>query len=203
MKTWLIPVVVILAGARGLWGDTLVSVDTSGLAGTAAQLAFDFIDGGPPLNTITISSFLTDGTLGGVFPSGGASGTLLGTVVLSDSDFFNEYLTDITLGSSFSFVFSATANGPDAGSLPDAFSLFLIDPNTGLPLFGTADPSGADSLVTLNIDGSPTGALSVYSTSVKTGPPPAASAVPEPSMMWMLGVGLVPLLRRARLFNAA
>jgi len=196
MKIWLVAVVLALTGARGIWGDTLVSVDTSGLAGTSAQLAFDFIDGGSPSNTITISGFSTDGTLGGVVPSGDVTGSLTGTVVLSDSSFFNEYLTDITLGSSFSFVFSATANGPDASSIPDAFSVFLLDPGTGLALFGTADPTGADSLVTFNIDGSPTGTLSVYSGSVTAGLP--ASGVPEPSMIWMLAIGLVALLGRAR-----
>ena len=142
MRFGLVAAVVILIGASGIWGDTLVSVDTSGLAGTSAQLAFDFIEGGTPSNTITISGFLTDGTLGSASSSGDVSGTLPGTVILNDSSFFNEYLTDITLGSSFSFVFGATANGPDSGSLPDAFSLFLIDPNTGQALFPTTDPSG-------------------------------------------------------------
>src|SRR5581483_8881359 len=123
------------------------------------------------------------------------------TVVLSDSSFFNEYLTDITLGSSFSFTFGATANGPDAASISDAFSIFLLDPGTGLPLFPTADPSGADSLITFNIDGSSTGALSLYSTSVTAGP--ASTGVPEPSMMWMLGIGLVLLSREGKFSNAA
>lgn len=201
MRFWLIPVVVWLTGASGLLADTLVSVDTSALAGTSAQLAFDFIDGGSPFNTITISGFVTDGTLGGAAPTGGASGTLPGTVVLSDSSFFNEYLTDITLGSSFSFVFGATANGLDTGSLPDAFSLFLIDPNTGLAAFPTADPTGGGSLLTFNIDGSPAGALSVYSSSVTAGPAP--STAPEPSTIGLWGIGLVLLLRRAGFPRAA
>ena len=201
MKIGLVAALVILSGVSGIWGDTLVSVDTSGLAGTSAQLAFDFIDGGSPANTITISGFLTDGTLGGVFPSGDVTGTLADTVVLGDSAFFSEYLTDITLGTSFSFVFGATANSPDAASAPDAFSVFLLDPGTGLPLFATADPTGSGSLVTFNIDGSPTGALSVYSGSVTAGP--AISGVPEPSMVWMLGVGVFALLWRTGLSNAA
>jgi hypothetical protein len=33
-----------------------IAIDTRALSGTSAQLAFDFIDGGPPANTITIDS---------------------------------------------------------------------------------------------------------------------------------------------------
>ena len=36
-----------------------VNLDTASLSGTGAQLAFDFIDGGPPSNTTTISAFST------------------------------------------------------------------------------------------------------------------------------------------------
>src|ERR1700736_1579782 len=55
-----------------------IKVDSSPITGVSAQLAFDFLDGGPPSNTITISSFTTDGPLGSVFPSGGVTGTLPG-----------------------------------------------------------------------------------------------------------------------------
>src|ERR1035441_9681163 len=47
------------------WADTLtISVDTSGLNGSAAQIALDFIGGTSPANTVTITNFLTDGSLG-------------------------------------------------------------------------------------------------------------------------------------------
>src|SRR5580704_613388 len=87
-----------------------VTVDTSAFLGTSAQLAFDLIYGGGPSNTVTVSDFSTDGTLGAVFPSGSVSGTLPGTVTLADSSlsFFNEYLTGLTLGTAFSFALDAT-----------------------------------------------------------------------------------------------
>ena len=177
-----------------------VSVDTSLLSGTSAQLAFDFIDGGSPSNTITLSNFSTDATLGINSPTGGVSGTLPGTVTLTDSSFFNEYLTNISLGTNFSFLLDATTNGPDPSSIPDAFSLLLFDPITGFPLFATTDPTGANSLLTLNINGSPTGALDVYiapgGEAVATVTPVVAT--PEPSTLLMLGSGLALVLSKRK-----
>lgn len=136
-----------------------VSNDTSGLSGTVAQLALDFIDGGPSSNSVSVGDFATDGTLGGAVSVGGVAGTLPGAVTLTDSAFFNESLTDITLENTLSFVFTPSANSPDPGSLPDAFTAYLLDVVSGLPLFDTTDPSGASALFQFDIDGSPLGAL--------------------------------------------
>jgi hypothetical protein len=160
-----------------------VTVDTSAFLGTSAQLAFDLIYGGGPSNTVTISDFSTDGTLGAVFPSGSVSGTLPGTVTLADSSlsFFNEYLTGLTLGTAFSFALDATTNGPNSLSSPDALSVFLLDPNTGFPLLTTSDPTLSDSLFTLNIDGASEGDLGVYTSAVIATPGSGSpSPVPEP-----------------------
>ena len=189
--------ILLISPASAFATSENVNVDTSLISGTPAQLAFDFIyGGGPSSNTATISAFSTTGTLGTNGPnSGNVTGTLPGTVSLStaSASFFNEYLTDITLGTNFSFQLGATTNAPGPGSLPDAFSLFVLDPTTGLPLFTTTDPTGADSLLTLNIDGSPQGVLSVFSApggeSVVT-----TSAVPEPGTMLLMGTGLAFLM---------
>lgn len=175
-----------------------VSVNTTPLAGVQAQLAFDFIDGGPPAsdNTVILSSFVTDGTLGAVSPSGGVAGTFPGTVTLTDPTFFNEYLTNITLGTAFSFQLSATTNGPGLGSLPDAFSLTILDPTTGLPLFSTTDPTGGNTLLLLNIDGSPTGSLNIYGAPGNQAVVTTAlvSSVPEPNTLRLIGVGIAGVL---------
>jgi hypothetical protein len=195
----------LLLTSSSLFGDSTykVTVGTSLLSGTSAQLAFDFIDGGPPSNAITLSNFATNGTLGSNSPTGGVSGTLPGIVTLTDSSFFNEYLTNMTLGTNFSFLIDATTNGPDPSSIPDAFSLFLFNPVTGLPLFATNDPTGSNALLTLNIDGSSQGALSTYiapsGEAVVTATPVSTSAVPEPGTVFLLvsGLGFLSYKRRA------
>jgi hypothetical protein len=174
-----------------------INVDTSSLSGTSAQLAFDLIYGGGPSNTVTISDFSTDGTLGTVSPAGLVSGTLPGSVTLTDSSlsFFNEYLTGLTLGTTFSFALDATTNGPDSSSSPDALSVFLLDPNTGLPLFTTSDPTLSDSLFTLNIDGTRPGDLGVYTPTVVATPGSGSlSPVPEPRIPIVLAGGLAFLI---------
>ena len=75
----------------------LVTVDTSALAGTQADLAFDLIDGGPPPNTVTLSEFTTGGTLGASSSTGDVTGAFPGVVTLADTSFFSEYLQNETL----------------------------------------------------------------------------------------------------------
>lgn len=77
--------ITLLAGlASPAWADIqTITVDTSGLNGSAAQIALDFIGGPSPANTVTITNFLTDGLLGSQTPTGGEIGTLPGTVTLN------------------------------------------------------------------------------------------------------------------------
>ncbi len=174
-----------------------VTIDTPGLTGTAAQLALDFIDGGPPSNSVVISSFGTDGSLGTTLSIGDISGALPGQVTLGDAFFFNEHLADITLGAQLSFVFSHTVNGPDSGSVPDAFSIFLLDPFSGLPLFGTTDPTGADALLLFEIDGSQGGTLSPFTAlggEMTLSVIPGMQPVPEPSTLLLVFGGMAALV---------
>ncbi|MEP7162824.1 MAG: NF038129 family PEP-CTERM protein [Candidatus Moraniibacteriota bacterium] len=165
-----------------------IILNTSSLAGTNAVLAFDLIDGGTPGNTVTISGFSSNGTLGSFSVTGDVTGSLPGTVTFSDSQFFNEYLQNILLGSTLSFTFDATGNPADPLSFPDAFSLFLLDPATGLPLYATSDPTGANALFLYNIGGQ--NPLSIYSSNVTQGP----NQVPEPSTAWLIGIALLVML---------
>lgn len=176
-----------------------VTVDTSALSGTTGDLVFDFIDGGTPANTLTLSDFTSDGTLGTSTPIGDVSGTLPGTVTLGDSEFFNEYLQGSTFGSSLSFTFDTTGSPADPTSFPDAFSFFLLD-STGMPVPTTSDPTGANALFLYSVgEADP---LAVYSDTVRIGG--GTNAVPEPSTFILFVVGLSVLslvlivLRRMR-----
>ena len=181
----------------------VVTVNTAAIAGTAAQLAFDFIDGGPPSNSVAISNFATDGTVGTSAATGDVSGSLPGTFTLSDAAFFNELLTNITLGTTLSFTFDATANAPGVSSVPDSFSFFLVDPASGLSLFPTTDPTGADALLQLDIVGG-AGNLTPFTApngeaTITVGAEP--TAVPEPAtlVLFLTGLGGALRCRRNRL----
>lgn len=173
------------------------SIDASVLSGTPFSVAFDFIDGGPPSNSVAIRAFSTDGSLGAALLSGGATGSLAAGISLTDSAFFNEYLQVVESASRLTFLIDLSGNSPDPGSLPDTLSFFLLAPDTGWPLFDTTDPTGAGSLFTLQIDDG--GAvLSVYDP-VGSGLPAAqwaVTAVPEATSLWMLLAGIVVLALR-------
>jgi hypothetical protein len=194
-----------IASATSLYD---VSINTSSLSGAASTLAFDFISGGGPSNTITIADFNTDGTLGAAGPnSGSVSGALPGTVALDDAtDFFNEYLQAETLGATISFQLSATTNGPTGGAIPDTFAFFILDPTANYSLLATTDPTGADSLFTLQIDGSSRGIVGNYSSTPAvsaalvpitsgSGPP----SVPEPGPVILVLSGLLAMVSRRRM----
>ena len=175
-----------------------VTVTTSGLAGTSAALAFNLVDGGPPPNATTITSFATDGTLGSSQSSGSVTGTLPGTVTLLDTGFFNEYLQFMTLGNEISFIFDTTGNAPAPGSLPDAFSLFLLDATTLLPLVPTSDPTGADALLLYNIgDPDPLAVYSGDGFTIAVEPAQVVSA-PETLVLMLTALAVLAALRHTR-----
>lgn len=171
-----------------------VTIDTTGLSGTDAILAFDFIDGdGLVNNTIDVSEFF----INGVFDPN--LGTLEGDVTSTndtsatfhDGSAFNEVLVPVTLGSTIFFRLETTNMFAAASFVPDAFSFFILNATSNLPLFTTTDPTGSDALFVVNLDGSLNG-LSVY-TAANPGPSwtvqPAAVPLPGAfSMMVLAGI---------------
>jgi hypothetical protein len=195
--------ILAAALAQSASADTLyqVTVDTTSLAGTAATLAFDFTDGGPPSNQITISNLASDGTLGGSATTGSVSGSSPGSFTLHDTVFFSELVQGVTLGKQLTFELDATTNGPSAGSLSDTLSFFILDGSgvsnsaSALSLITTTDPTQANSLFTLQIDGSTSADVSIFSASPTvpvtfgpvTGP---VTGVPEPDSLPLLALAL-------------
>lgn len=161
--------------------SVLVLVDTTPIAGVSGYVALDFIDGdGLVSNTVTIDAFGTDGAFGPTSHTGDASGDLgSGPLVLGDSSFFNEGLVPFLFGTIFGFTLDVTANGPYTPA-PDAFSLFILD--LGLNPLLTNDPTGASSLLFVEIDGDP------VKTTVYLSAGAAVTLVPEPSLgVFVLG----------------
>jgi hypothetical protein len=185
--------------AHGASADTLynVTINTTSVAGMGGTLAFDFIDGGPPSNQVTISKLQSDGTFGASATTGSVSGSALTSFTLSDSVFFSELVQGLTLGDQVSFQLDATTNAPAAGSLSDTLSFFLLDgtgvmdPMTAASLITTTDPTQANSLFTLQIDGTSGGNVTIFGASPKV---PvsfrAVTGVAEPAPLALLSLAL-------------
>ena len=185
-----------------------VNINTTGLNGTGGGLAFDLISGdsATPNNTALITGFATDGTLvaGGNTSTGAASGNLPGTVTLHDSA-FSESFRGETFGKNLSYTLSLTNNfvGPGA---PDEFSFFLTNPTNTGTVVTTSDPTGANALFILDLDGTAGNALTVFTPrtpGVSYTVNPARLTVPEGSsfalfLPGLLAGGMLVLSRRRR-----
>ena len=97
-----------------------VTVTLTGLGFSDGRLALDFIDGGPPDNSVVITHASLPSSVTEI-RTGGVSGSLDSTITLSDSVFFSEFSTIYSGNNQISFQFEATPNGPASGSLPDSF----------------------------------------------------------------------------------
>jgi hypothetical protein len=172
-----------------------IAIDTTALSGSSAQLAFSFVSGDPASNTVTISEFDTDGLLGASFASGGVTGALPDTVSIADTEFFNSLLQNLTLGGAISFALTLTRHF--AGPAPDQLALYLLDPDLGVPLFGTSDPTGADALFAVDITGTEFGEYQVFHSSLSASPV-SSMPVAEPSSSLLLAAGAMALVASRR-----
>lgn len=180
-----------------------VTINTTNWSGTSASLAFDLIDGDNiNNNTVQISNFLTDGgyNSGAATLTGGASGLLDTGAALTDSSFFNELLQPIVLGSSLQFQLQLSDVLETGALVPDRFSFFILDEFGVFSLFPTTDPSSADSLFGIDLNGQG-GALSLYAAADQSAAwtvnAPQAT-VPEPGILSLLATGLCLLARCTR-----
>ena len=211
--TLVLPMVLAWAGAAHANLVQLVTVNTnviSGLAGYA--IAFSFQDGsglvpGDSNNTATLSNFNFGGgsSAGSPVLVRGATGSLGGGVVLTDSDFSNLFVQGFTPGSSLSFALDLTTIVDGSGT-PDffGFSILFNDGVNTNPL-PTLDDLGGDNLLYVNID-SANPAAAVFATaagsqvaldapglSAPPPPGPGPGQLPEPGSLPLLLVGLAGL----------
>lgn len=151
---------VLLAGLGMTLGaaakaDTAVfeiTVNTTPLAGQPGFVAFDFVDGdSQPNNAVTVEAFAGDVALAELVLSGDADGALIpGPLVLGDAQFFNSARQEVVFATTMSFRLEVSSEGPHL-PFPDAFAFFLLD-DQQRP-FASTDPTGADALFVLEIDG--------------------------------------------------
>lgn len=159
MRNYIIAAAIVLLGSCllcpvGQADSFQVTITTDPIQGQAGFAVFDFIQGAPILNnTVTVSNFMSNAMLGSFTTTGAVMGTLVpGPMTLSDSAFLSEFSQGLTYGTTMSFILNLTTNS-SMGGIPDEFSFFLED-STGTP-FPTSDPTGADSLLAVDITGSP------------------------------------------------
>jgi hypothetical protein len=133
-------------------------------------------------NTVTLSNFVfTGGTAAGTpnFTTGGESGSLAGSLVLTDTSLDNEFAEAFSSGvTSISFHVDQTPNSEEVTqgtAIPEQFNVSIIDNN--LDYVPTTDPTGADTLV--NSD------LGTHATVNQF----SVEAVPEPGTTSLLMAG--------------
>jgi hypothetical protein len=174
-----------------------VFMNSTGFSGSSATLAFDFVDGGPPSNSVILGALTSNGTQGSTSTTGSVAGT--GPWTFTDASFFNELLVSFApLGTTMSFSFSTTDNPPAGGSFPDAFTFFVLDSSATFPLITTNAPGGSDALFEFDTTGLGAQGLSVYTPdqsgfSIRVSAPGGA---PEPGSLALLAVGLGALAFR-------
>jgi hypothetical protein len=178
-----------------------ITMDTSALNGVPAVLAFDFIDGGLPDNSVTLSALTSDGTQFSTLTAGNVTGGGPWTFSDAGGSFLNELLVTFNpMRTSLSFSFTTTDHPPAPGSLPDAFSVFVLDSTGAFPLITTDDPTQADALFLFNLGQGPEG-LTVFAVDQSGFTVDASSApipAPEPGIAALLLVGAMALLALGR-----
>lgn len=186
---------LILASASMLRADVLysVTVDTTPLAGDAGYMAFDLL-GGTPLqdNIATISDFSSPSILGAGSTSGDVTGDLTpGPLTLEADQFFNEWLEPVVYGSGATeFTLDLTTSYME-GSAPDSFSFYLLD--SGFNPIATSDPTGAESLFSIDLVGAATSPDVYTSTSATATVTPLVTATPEPRTLLPMLAALLTL----------
>ena len=169
------------------YADTAISVriETEPLAFYPQPLAVNFqlTDGsgsGDTNNKVSIGNFnfgIGGGPLGSPSRVGGAIGSLAGSVILSDSSFFNSFSQQFKASNFLDFDVSFT-NNRDGGLTPDEFSFAILD------ALGreTVTTDAFETNVLLRVDfNSDNPSVQRFSSTV----------VPEPTALGLLSIGFI------------
>jgi len=176
-----------------------VTLNTSSLSGTQI-IAFSLINGGGGVdNTVTLSDFTFGG--GSAVPpanypgTGGVSGDLGSSITMDDNVSLYGgtalFYEDFDPGSTISFLLTTTNNF--AGTTPDAFSMSVCD--TSFDCY--SDDTSTGAMLVLNLTGGTLtpASFTLNGASAQNLPAPVVTnaAVPEPSSLLFLGLGIVAL----------
>lgn len=125
---WLLALVMAGAPFFAVASMFQVSVDTTPLAGQSGYIAFDLYQGTPGApNSVVVSSFSTSSALGSANMTGKVVGDLATSVTLRSTTFFNEFLQAVVFGAGVTSFQLDLTELVSPGSIPDSFSLFLLN----------------------------------------------------------------------------
>lgn len=164
-----------------------VTVDTTSLDQEYGYLFVQFNPGpgGAALASATVTNFFTDGTLNPNDPlngpSGDVSGSLPGTLILTNDQFPNYYLEGFTYGNSIQFDVMLSGpglNSPGTSSSGSSFAFSLEDSTSYNPLL-TTDPNG--SVLTINVNPDATTSVETFPQSPTDNTPAASAFLPPQS----------------------
>jgi hypothetical protein len=173
------------------------TTNTSSLSGTGyIDLQYNALSGAG-YSVASITSFSTDGTLGGCVPAsacltGDASGNLASTVTIGngalDNSSYNDYAEAITFGTFVRFL--VTLSGPPGGTVDSLFVLTYYNSDYSQYLL-SADPNGASATLDIKPDG--TVLIQTYPAAGGSYDTTLGSSVPEPVSVFTALAGLVLL----------
>ena len=203
LKKSLFAGVIALFISTATLAETLnISVDTRSLAGQTGWIDLQFNPGDvdAPLATTLVSAFSSDGNVTGTATlSGDAVGDTNNVIRLGNSQFFNDFLQQITFGSTLSFSVEWEMPAPMPGTTVSgtAFSLTLYDNQFNSLL---NDPTWGATLVT-NLNGDGVMQVLAHSTAVTVTPGTTTitlTTVPTPGTLALLLAGIAILILTQR-----
>jgi hypothetical protein len=177
-----------------------VTINTASLLGNADapfSLDLQLVQGsGNVSNTVTLSNFsFTGGTAAGTpnYTDGSESGSLAGTLTLTNADANNEFAEAFSAGvTSIQFKVSETENSEEVTedlATDDQFNVYLDDNNTSSGFVPTNATDGGDALLESPLfENATLSSVQTYSSQSPDAGVITTAAVPEPSSVGMLAM---------------